>query len=439
MNQKKYLNIDVYNATQQRLKFIFDEFDVIYISISGGKDSGVLTNLVIDFIKQNNIKIKPGLVFIDLEAEYKKTIEFLERIFLSNLDVFENYWVCLPMLTTNSVSMYEPYWIFWDAEKKEKWVREMPSYNFVINESNNPLVFFKPKMTFEEFVVSFQNWFSETHQNKKVANLLGIRANESLNRFRAIVNQNKNTYKNCIYSTKIKDNLYNFYPIYDWKVEDIWIYNGKYNKDYNKTYDAFYKAGVSLTKMRICEPYGDQQKSGLWLFKILEPQTWNKIVDRVSGGNFGNIYCNSKILTSKNIELPKNHTWRSYCKFLLKTLPMETRNSYVSKFIKFINYWHKVGCGVIDEDLILLKTLQNDNIINTKQFSKRGKGDKFIVKFKTIPDVLPGLDNKTDFLSWKRLCMCIIKNDIICESLSFSLTKKQKEIQNKTIEKYKQI
>ena len=55
MNQK-----NVYELTQERLKMIFEEFDNIYISFSGGKDSGVLLNLCIDYIRQNSLKRKIG-------------------------------------------------------------------------------------------------------------------------------------------------------------------------------------------------------------------------------------------------------------------------------------------------------------------------------------------------------------------------------------------
>ena len=37
--------MNVYERTQQRLKTVFDLFDNVYVSFSGGKDSGVLLNL----------------------------------------------------------------------------------------------------------------------------------------------------------------------------------------------------------------------------------------------------------------------------------------------------------------------------------------------------------------------------------------------------------
>lgn len=431
-----YERKNVYDASNERIDYIFSEFENIYISFSGGKDSGVLLNLVLDYMRRKGIKKKISVLHIDVEASYTNTIEFIEKMYLQNLDLIDPYWVCLPMTTTNAVSMYEPYWIFWDSEKKDKWVRSMPKHDFIINEHNHPFDFYKKNMTFEEFSISFGDWLGRKSNTTQTACLVGIRSDESLNRYHAINRDNKSSYKNKKYSTKITDTTYNFYPVHDWKVEDVWTYNGKFYKPYNHIYDLFYKAGVPLSKMRICEPYGDEQKAGLNLFKVLEPDTWIRVVDRVSGANFGNIYCGTKATGTKKMNLPEGHTWRSYCKFLLKTLPDDTRKTYVTKFIKFIRYWNQVGSPVTNEDIAVLDP---NMIINTKKFSNRGTKDKYVVKFKYIPDVLPGLDNKTDFLSWKRMCMAILKNDIACTSLSFALTKRQVLRQQELILKYKKM
>lgn len=427
---------DVYQKAMERIGYIFSHFDNIYISFSGGKDSGVLLNLVLDYMRNHHITHKISLLHIDVEASYKATMDFVEKMYLENLDLIDPYWVCLPMTTTNAVSMYEPYWIFWDPDKKEKWVRPMPKHPFIIHERNNPFGFYRQNMTFEEFIAHFGDWLNSYKNAGKTACLVGIRSDESLNRYRAVKRDDKATFKGKRYSTRVSDATYNFYPIFDWRTSDIWVYNGKFRKPYNRIYDLFYKAGVPLSKMRICEPYGDEQKAGLNLFKILEPDTWVRVVDRVSGANFGNIYCSTKATGARRITLPEGHTWKSYCKFLLDTLPEETRKIYVTKFIRFIRYWNKTGSPVTNEDI---EELDPDMIVNTHTFSNRGKGDKYVVRFKTIPDALPGLDNKTDFLSWKRMCMAILKNDITCHTLSFSITKRQILRQKELLDKYRSM
>ena len=429
---KTYNNKDVYTAAKERIEYIFDEFEHICISFSGGKDSGTVLNMCIDEARKRKRKI--GALFIDLEAFYKKTIEFVERMLENNKDVLEPYWICLPMESPNSLSYLEPTWIWWDKEKEPIWVRPMPKKEYVINEENNPLGFYKKNMPFEEFIKHFGNWYGK---GEKTATLVGIRTDESLNRFRAIAGT-KSMYKDKNYSTKVNENVYNFYPIYDWSVEDIWTYNGKFQKDYNKLYDLFYKAGVSIHKMRVDEPFGNEAKAGLSMFRVIEPDTWAKVVNRVSGANFGNIYSGNKIMTA-HYKLPKNHTWKSFTFFLLDTLPPEISEHYKIKFSKFIKYWVEKGCPVSEEHIKIMEETCPDAIINTHEFSRRGKGDKEVIKFTKVVDEIPGVDNKDDVLTWRRMAMCIIKNDYTCKSLSFGMTKDLTVRQKAIMEKYKNI
>lgn len=60
---RQYLTQNVYEAFQQRMHFIFTEFDNIFVSFSGGKDSGLLLNLTLDFQK-NTTQVNPSGYFI---------------------------------------------------------------------------------------------------------------------------------------------------------------------------------------------------------------------------------------------------------------------------------------------------------------------------------------------------------------------------------------
>ncbi|MFN1988885.1 hypothetical protein ACK2FX_18405 [Clostridioides difficile] len=131
---KRYLESDVFEAFQERLSYLFNEFDYIYVSFSGGKDSGLLLNLVLDYKRKNNISSKIGVFHQDFEAQYSLTTEYVEKVFEENIEDIEPYWVCLPMATRTAVGNYEMYWYPWDDEKEELWVREMPVKEYIINQ-----------------------------------------------------------------------------------------------------------------------------------------------------------------------------------------------------------------------------------------------------------------------------------------------------------------
>ena len=159
MSEKKYLKQNVYDAFQNRLSFIFSEFDNIYISFSGGKDSGLLLNLVLDFKRRNGISKKIGLFHQDFEAQYQATTDYVTRMFADNLDDIDPYWTCLPMASKTPLSNEEIYWYPWDDTKKDIWVRDMPAMPYVINLENNPFDFYRHKMNQEDIFKQFGRWY----------------------------------------------------------------------------------------------------------------------------------------------------------------------------------------------------------------------------------------------------------------------------------------
>lgn len=392
MGLKKYRDKDVLTAARERVKYAFDNFTRIYVSFSGGKDSSVMFHLVIEeAIKRNRIV---GILLIDLEAQYAQTIDHAQEMFELYKDNIRIYWVCLPMLLRNAVSAFNPRWCCW--EPGAEWVRDLPEHDRVIS---NPefFDFFQERMEFEEFMVLFGIWYGK---GKDCCGFVGIRADESLNRFRTVASRKKECHNGKLFTTKVEDGLYNIYPIYDWKTEDVWRYHAHFpDKPHNEIYDKMHLAGLSISQMRLCQPYGDDQRRGLWLYHVLEPQTWFKLVKRVSGANSGALYINENgnINGYNKISKPEGHTWKSFCNLLLNTLPPKTRDHFVKRFGSFIKGWKGRGYG------------------------------------KGIPDEAPViLENKHWAPSWRRMCKVILRNDHWCKGLG--LTQPKSEAYGKYLE-----
>ena len=432
---KKYLEKNVYEALQDRLKFIFDNFDNIYVSFSGGKDSGLLLNMVLSYKRRNKIAKKIGVFHQDFEAQYQTTTDFVSRMFENNLRDIEPYWVCLPMGSRCAVSNYQMYWYPWDPDKEELWVRPMPKMPYIINMDNNPFDFYRYKMVQEDLYAEFGEWYSRQKKGKTIC-LLGIRADESLNRYRAYANDRKTIMQGNQWTTKMGENWWNAYPIYDWTAKDVWIANGKFDYDYNRIYDLFWKAGLSISQMRVASPYHESAKESLNLYRVLEPATWVRVVSRVQGANFGAIYGSSHALGARKIELPPGHTWRSYVKFLLATLPEAMRRNYIEKFKTSIRFWWKKG-GVVDEEAI--KELEACNYPIRHNGKSNYKSNKEKIAFLGTPDHTDDIKSTIDIPSWKRMAVCILKNDHLCKYMGFSQTQKQNQRQKELMEKYKKL
>ena len=196
---KKKLGINVLQASKSRISWVFDNFPKIYVSFSGGKDSTDMTHLVMSEAKKRNKKV--GLLFMDLEAQYKLTIDHVEEVYSEYSENIDPFWVSLPIHLRNAVSQYEPHWISWEPGREKDWVRKPPKIAITDQEY---FPFYRYGMEFEDFVPQFGKWYG---QGKPTACFVGIRTNESLNRWRTIASTKKQSFEGRQWTTWIGDGL----------------------------------------------------------------------------------------------------------------------------------------------------------------------------------------------------------------------------------------
>jgi len=438
MGKKYNYNLNVYDAANDRIDFIFKNFERIYLSFSGGKDSGVMLNLVIDYMRTHNITNKIGIMILDNEANYEYSLKFMHKILQANLDLLDVYWCCLPITLPCTVSSYATEWQCWGLRDEKRWIRPMPKEPYIVNTKNNPFdEWFKEDMSYDEFWDEFGNWYSG---GKTSACLIGIRADESLNRFRAIMNTDKITVSGKEWTKKkIPQHpypVYNCYPIYDWKTQDIWVANAKFGWLYNELYDIFWKAGLTIAQMRVASPFMSESKSSLNLYRVIDPRVWQTLCARVQGANFIATY--GKQLNYNSFKLPAGHTWKSFVKFLLDTLPKEVSENFKMRFIQSIKYWGRVGRGL--DERVIMELEKNGIEFKRNGPTKHGNQTKERVILQSYPDHLDMLPvHNGEVASWKRFAITILKNDHTCKYMGLAPTKEQAIRQRQIMEKYKNI
>lgn len=427
---KKYLSQNVYEATQERLKYIFDEFDNILVAFSGGKDSGVCLNLCYDYAKEHNMLDKLAMYHLDYEAQYQMTTDYVEETFKQFSDI-RRYWLCLPIKAQCCCNMQGAYWTPWEQSKKDIWVRNMPEYDFVINQDNCEFEYNKPDYEVQD---NFCVWYKKINGNKSTIVITGIRASESYTRYmRAKTDIRK--YKGKKYVLEQICGVYHGFPIYDWETQDIWIYNAKYYKPYNRLYDLYYQAGMSIEQMRVASPFNDCAGATLKYYKVIDPNNWGKMIGRVNGVNFLGLYGDTTAMGWKSIKKPAHFTWKEYCYFLLDTLDEKTKAHYLEKLNTSIKFWKEKG-GCLDDETIAELEEENADFIdkgNTSKISPKRViafndylDDTTCTKFKEVP-------------TYKRMCVCIIKNDYYCKYMGFAQTKNEIKKRKSAIEKYKKL
>ncbi len=400
MSGKTYLPINVYDAALERLRFVFDRFERVCVSFSGGKDSTVLLHLAQRVAQERGREI--DVFFVDWEAQYEATIEHVAECMA--LPGVRPWWICLPISTSNESSFHDPMWTAWDPAQAGRWVRPLPEQPGVISDPAH-FPFYRFGMLFEEFVPAFNAWYAAQGPS---AFLVGIRADESLNRFRAVKKQwskgQRKRYEEVQWSTQVAPDGYNFYPLYDWTVEDVWTCIGREGMAYNRIYDAMYLEGMSVHDMRICEPFSMEARKNLDKYAFLEPATWDRLVERVGGANFGARWGKSEMFAYQRISKPDGLTWKEYAAVLLDSLPPELQAHYRRRIDVFIGWFQKnLGWEDIKEE--------SD----------------------------PKLEAKKLGGSWRMVCRTLLRNDYFCSHLSFSVNKQEYEKMQALKEKYKDL
>lgn len=333
MLKQVYISENVREAAERRIRYIFDEFENIIVSISGGKDSTVLCWLALQEARRRNRKI--GIFFLDEEVVYQSTIE--QVTWLMNLypDNTQKLWFQFPFKLTNATSFAEGQLICWEPGKHKIWMRpkEQGSIQHIPWDQEKQTIRDKNKgFGFYDVLDNFQA--SQPH----TAFLIGLRATESMNRFRAVA---KNPgYKDCFWCTRIEraEGSASFYPLYDWNFHDIWkfIYDNKIR--YSRIYDYQWKKGMHLQDIRVSSLIHEKSFKALVDLPEFEPKTYDRLVKRINGIEVGRLYGkDAKMLRAR--KLPKNYTsWMQYRDFLLDTYPDESKKEiFVKRYERQLN------------------------------------------------------------------------------------------------------
>lgn len=313
---KLYLIENVYEMARKRINWCIENFEKYAVAYSGGKDSTTLLYLVLEFMPKDKLK-DLYIYFVDKESNLISTRNYILRQFDYINETYPDVnlmWVCLPLKEINSLSFYEPYYICWDKKEKENWVYDMPDRNFVINEDNNVLKDYGYKLEVKQVYEAINKYICENNKYKLCV-FVGLRADESLNRFRAVT---KKAYLGQKFLTQLKENIYNAYPVYDWDFRDIWKYHYDNGIEVNPIYKLMYLKGVFKKEMRISQSFAGVPKKTLPLYRELEPESFERFSKRVKGINS---------LTHIDLEYIKQQAINIDYDFLIQTLPDNFREA----------------------------------------------------------------------------------------------------------------
>lgn len=311
------LSVDVLAASEARIRLIFDNFEDIMISVSGGKDSTVLAHLALTEAARRGRKV--GLFFLDEEVVSQATIDQVSYLMDLFPDNTKRFWLQIPFNLTNSVDLGDGQFHCWEHGKRKLWMHPRSSRNIIKQPwSHETVIANKDKgFGFYDVITNFVMGHGEN-----TAWLIGLRALESPNRYRATTRHPG--WKDVTWSTKQGRN-FNFYPIFDWNYSDVWKYIGEKHLRYHRSYDIEFLKGVHPARMRVSSLLHEKSFKSIQELPEYEPQTYERLLARAKGISFAQETARDrKVFACRR--LPKNFkTWAAYRDFLLETYPDKRR------------------------------------------------------------------------------------------------------------------
>lgn len=321
---KIYLNENVWDAALERIRWLFDEFDNVVISNSGGKDSTITMNLALKVAEEKG-RLPVKMVFVDQEAEYRMTIEYMRHIMADPR--IEPIWLQCPIKLFNAASTVDPWLMCW--EDGGQWMREREEISIKENVFGT-----------ERFHDIFPKILEYYYPDQKACYLAGVRAEESPARFAGL--STGATYKHITYGKRLNKKLghYTFYPLYDWCLSDVWKAIHDNDWEYCKIYDELYRYGIPPKKMRVSNLHHETAVHSLFFLQEVEHDTWEALVARLGGINQAAHMSQQDVFTVK--ELPYMfESWEEFRDHLTENLITDEkhRELFRKKWAKMDDYF----------------------------------------------------------------------------------------------------
>lgn len=288
-------NTDVLTAAKQRIRNAFSNGCKIYLSFSSGKDSLCMSSITYDLIRLGEIDPKLlTVVFIDEEGLYPSMVEAALRwrkLFLSVGAQF--LWLCLPFKQVSVIDHLSASesWITWEPGKEDLWIRKPPSFAVM----HSPYLTYPGEMNYQTFC---KYAFADGIQ------MIGLRTVESLTRLNAVARKNMQSIGNS-----------SFYPIYDWKDNDVWLYIKERKLEFPEIYMRLFEAGVKKNQLRLCCFFGDMSTQGLRWVAETDNALWQKIEKREPNAYLVLLYWDSEMFrrsSRKRAELEGEDNEKDY-------------------------------------------------------------------------------------------------------------------------------
>lgn len=303
----KPVDQDVWDAAIERTRYLFDSFDHVAVSFSGGKDSTATLHVALEVAAERG-RLPLRVLHLDEECIPMETEQYVRRV-AQRPDV-ELEWWCLPVKHRNACSRTSPWWWPWAPENEALWARPMPpealTYKDLPRFPVNPP---EARLSWPDI----SGLLLPPDRYGSAVQLLGIRSEESINRHRMV---SRRVEENYIIRTRDEITGWWYakgYPIYDWRQQDVWTAPARLGWDYNAAYDLMEMAGVSPSQQRCSPAFGEEPLGKLHTFKDCFPDVWDGMTARVPGAATAARYATTELYSyGSRTPKPEGMLWSDW-------------------------------------------------------------------------------------------------------------------------------
>lgn len=322
--RKHTLDEDVWTLAVRRARQLYEMFDHVCVSFSGGKDSTAALHAVLAAAHEKPDERLPlRVIFFDEEVVDPETEAYVRRV--SQRDDVALEWYCVPLKHRNAASLHESHWITWDPAMRDKWVRPLPpeaitnAGGYVGGSSLDDLMHHSD-------VAALLN---DPAVYGEAVQVIGIRAAESLTRYRSVAKREKDNWIVQENSKHVSGALWKAYPVYDWSNTDVWTAPAIFNWDYNRNYDLQEMYGLAPRHQRVGTQFGNEAISKIAAWPEMFPDFWERMLDRIPGLATAYRYADTELYAHGEYPVkPVGDTWMEFVISLLDGHGPERRKAH---------------------------------------------------------------------------------------------------------------